>query len=53
MNTFRIYETYNKIEKSKLLFEQYKMALNWEKYDIEVRNDDAINCNQICFISCN
>ena len=25
------------------------MALNWEKYDIRVRNDDAINCNQIFF----
>ena len=25
------------------------MALNWDKYDIEVRNDDAIKCNQILF----
>ena len=25
------------------------MALNQEKYDIEVRNDDAIKCNKIFF----
>ena len=25
------------------------MDLNWYKYDIEVRNDYAINCNQIFF----
>ena len=25
------------------------MALNWEKYDIEVQNDDAIKRNQILF----
>ena len=32
-----------------MLFEQYRMALNWEKYDTEVRNDDAIKCNRILF----
>ena len=25
------------------------MALNQDKYDIEVQNDDAIKCNQIFF----
>ena len=25
------------------------MALNFDKYDIEVRNDDAIKCKQILF----
>ena len=25
------------------------MALNQDKYDIEVQNDDAIKCNQILF----
>ena len=25
------------------------MALNWDKYDIEVQNDDVINRNQIFF----
>ena len=35
------------ISKSALLFEQYRMALNWDKYDIEVQNDDAIKRNQI------
>ena len=38
-----------KITKSELLFEQYRMALNWEKYDIEFLNDDAIKHNQILF----
>ena len=32
-----------------MLFEQYTMDLNQEKYDIEVRNDDAIKCNRILF----
>ena len=25
------------------------MDLNWDKYEIEVRNDDAIKCNRIFF----
>ena len=25
------------------------MAVNWDKYDIEVQNDDAIKRNQILF----
>ena len=32
-----------------MLFEQYKMALNREKYEIEFQNDDAINHNQVFF----
>ena len=32
-----------------MLFQQYRMALNQEKYDIEVQNDDAIKRNQILF----
>ena len=38
-----------KIAKSDLLFEKYRMALNQDKYNIEVLNDDAIKCNQILF----
>ena len=34
---------------SALLFEQYKMALNRDKYDIEVRNDDSIKRNLVFF----
>ena len=49
MNTFYIRVTCINIEKSELSFEQYRMALNWDKYDIEVRNDDAIKRNQIFF----
>ena len=37
------------IENSELLFEKNRMALNWEKYDIEFRNNDATNRNQISF----
>ena len=32
-----------------MLFEQYILALNRDKYDIEVRNDNAIKGNQIFF----
>ena len=38
-----------KITKSELLFDQYRMALNQIKYDIEVRNYDAIKHNQMLF----
>ena len=38
-----------KIKRSELLFEQYRMALNQDKYENEVRNDDAIKCYQIFF----
>ena len=37
------------IANSELLFEQYRMALNHDKYEIEVRNDDAIKRNRILF----
>ena len=30
-----------------MLFEKYRMALNWDKYDIDVRDYDAIKRNQI------
>ena len=49
MNPFGIHEPCIKIEKNELLFEQYRMALNQEKYDIEVRNDDTIKCNRTLF----
>ena len=32
-----------------MLFEQYIIALNRDKYEIEVQNDDAIKRNQIFF----
>ena len=35
--------------KSEVLFEQYRMALKWEKYDIEVQDNYAIKHNQIFF----
>ena len=44
-NPFDIGKPCIKISKSELSFEQYRMALNWDKYDIEVRDNDAINRN--------
>ena len=38
-----------KIARNELFFEIYIMALNHDKYDIEVRNDDAIKRNQRFF----
>ena len=32
-----------------MLFEQYRIALNWDKYDIVVWDVDAIKYNQIFF----
>ena len=49
MNPFGIHEPCIKIAKNELIFEQYIMALNRGKYDIEVRNDDVIKRNQIFF----
>ena len=49
MNPFDIGVPCIKITKSELLFEKYRMALNWDKYDIEFLNDDAIKHNQILF----
>ena len=48
-NPFDIDVTCINIAKSELLFEQYIMDLNWDKYDIEVQNDDAIKRNRIFF----
>ena len=36
MNPFGIHEPCIKIENNELLFEKYRMSLNWEKYEIEV-----------------
>ena len=47
MNPFEIDKPCIIISKRELLFEQYRMALNWDKYDIEVQNDDAIKRNWI------
>ena len=49
MNIFDIGVPCINISSSEVLFEQNRMALNQEKFDIEVRNDDAINCNQMFF----
>ena len=49
INPFGFRVPYIKISKSGLLFEQYRMALNCDKYDIEVRNNYAIKRNQIFF----
>ena len=49
MNPFDILVPCINISRSELLFEQYIMALNLDKYEIEVRNDDAIKRNQRFF----
>ena len=49
MNPFEIGKPFIIIERRELLFEQYRMVLKREKYDIEVQNDDAIKRNQIFF----
>ena len=49
INQFVIHKTCIKIAKNELIFEQYIMAPNRERYDIEVRNDDEIKSNQILF----
>ena len=49
MNPFEIGKPCIIIAEKELLFEQYRMALKWDKYDIEVQNDDAIKRNQIFF----
>ena len=45
MNPFDISKPCINIAKSEVLFEKYRMALNWDKYDIEVRYDDAMKRN--------
>ena len=42
MNPFDIGKPCIQIAKSELLFEQYRMAHKRDKYEIEVRDDDAI-----------
>ena len=37
------------LQRVKCYLKKYRMALNWDKYDIEVRDDDAIKRNQILF----
>ena len=49
MNQFYIRVPCINIAKIEVLFEKYRMALNRDKYDIEVRNDDAIKRNRILF----
>ena len=48
-NPFDIHEPCINLAKNDLIFEQYRMNLNREKYCIEVRNDDAIKRNKIFF----
>ena len=38
-----------RIERSEMLLEQYRMSLNQDKKNIEVRNDGAIKRKQISF----
>ena len=45
MNPFHIGVPCINISRSEVLFETYRMALNRERNDIEVRNDFAINHN--------
>ena len=47
MNAFDIGKPCINIARSEVLFEQYRMALIRDKYDIDVRNDDAIERNRI------
>ena len=49
INPFGIRVPSINIANSEVLFEQYIMALNWYKYDVEVLNDDAINRKRIFF----
>ena len=49
MKPFDIVKPFIKISKSKLSFEQYIMAPRWDKYDIEVRDDDTIKRSRIYF----
>ena len=52
-NPFDIGKPCIKISKSELLFEQYRMVLKKDKYDIDVRYDDTIERNGIFLISYN
>ena len=46
-NPFGIHEPCIKILKNELIFEQYRMALNRDKYEVEVLNSDQIKRNQM------
>ena len=48
-NQFEIGKPCIIIARIELLFEQYRMALKRDKYDIDVQNDDAIKCNWTFF----
>ena len=37
------------ITKNEVLFEQYTIALNQDKYAIDIEGEDIINCNQLFF----
>ena len=41
------------ITRSEVLFEQYIMDLKQDKYDTEIRDDDALKCNRFCFHATN
>ena len=49
MKPFGIHEPCIKIANNELLFEKYRMALNRDKYEIEVQNDNARKRNQTLF----
>ena len=49
MNPFDIHASCINIVKSETLFEQYRMALNREKHNIEVQNDNVIKRKLIFF----
>ena len=49
INPFDISKPCINITKSEVLFEKYRMTLNWDKYYIEVRDDDTMKCNRIFF----
>ena len=49
MNPFGIHQPCSKIAKNQLIFEQYIIAFNRDKYYIEVQNDASIKCNRLLF----
>ena len=49
MNPFDTNKPCIQVARSEVLFEKCRIFLNWDKYDIEVQDDDAIKRNQIFF----
>ena len=49
MDPFGINEPCIKIAKNQLIFEQYRITINRDKSDIEVKNDDAIKRKRLLF----